>query len=63
MKSDTMKICKARQRWPVKVVPVMLMFLASTHAAAPAPGAPLHVMRSATLERRLRVRGTPRVPR
>ena len=58
MKSDKMKICKARRRWPVKVVPIMLLFLAAMHAAAQAPGAPLHVMRSATLERPLLVMST-----
>ena len=36
----------------------MLLFLAGTHAAAQAPGAPLHVMRSATLERPLLVMST-----
>ena len=55
MKPDTMKMGKAPQRWPVKVVPVMLLFLASTHPAAQAP---LHVMRSATLERPLLVMST-----
>ena len=37
---------------------VALAFLAGTHAAAQAPGAPLHVMRAATLERPLLVMST-----
>jgi len=37
---------------------VALVFLAGTHAVAQAPGAPLHVMRAATLERSLLVMST-----
>ena len=57
MKPAKMKVCKAHRRWP-EALPVMLLFLAGTHAAAQAPGAPLHVMRSATLERPLLVMST-----
>ena len=57
MKSGKMKACKARRRWP-EALPVMLLFLAGTHAAAQGHEAPLHVMRSATLERPLLVMST-----
>ena len=54
MKSGKMKACKARRRWP-EALPVMLLFLVGAHAAAQGHDAPLHVMRSATLERPLLV--------
>ena len=57
MKSGKMKACKARRRWP-EALPVMLLFLTGAHAAAQGLDAPLHVMRSATLERPLLVMST-----
>ena len=49
---------KARRRSLVAALPVMLLFLAGVHAAAQGQDAPLHVMRSATLERPLLVMST-----
>ena len=57
MKSEKIKICKARRRWP-ETLSVMLLFLAGAHAAAQGHDGPLHVMRSATLERPLLVMST-----
>lgn len=57
MKPATMKVCKARRR-SLAALPVMLLFLAGAHAAAQGHDAPLHVMRSATLERPLLVMST-----
>ena len=54
MKSATTNISKARRRC-LAALPAMLLLLAGAHAAAQGPGAPLHVMRSATLERPLLV--------
>ena len=56
MKLATMNRRKA-WRWS-GASPVMLLFLALAHTAAQAQGAPLHVMRSATLERPLLVMST-----
>ena len=48
------KACKARRRW-LAALPITLLFLTGDHAAAQGHDAPLHVMRSATLERPLLV--------
>ena len=48
---------KARWQWP-EALSVMLLFLVGAHAAVQAHDAPLHVMRSATLERPLLVMST-----
>lgn len=56
MKPATMNGHKARRRC-LSALPVML-FLVFAHAVAQAQGAPLHVMRSATLERPLLVMAT-----
>ena len=57
MKSATTIERKTRRRWQV-ALPAMLLFLAGTHAVAQGQDAPLHVMRSATLERPLLVMAT-----
>ena len=48
------KVCHTRRRY-LAALPIILLFLAGAHVAAQGPGAPLHVMRSATLERPLLV--------
>ena len=50
MKSAKMNGCKGRRRC-LGALPALLLFLAGAHAAAQGHDAPLHVMRSATLER------------
>ena len=56
MKPATMNEHKARRC--LAALPVMLLLLAGVHAAAQGQDAPLHVMRSATLERPLLVVAT-----
>lgn len=57
MKLATMNRHTAWRRCP-GLLPVILLFVAATHAAAQAQGTPLHVMRSATLEQPLLVMST-----
>ena len=57
MKSTNRKARQTRRRC-LAALPAMLLFLAGAHAAAQGQDAPLHVMRSATLERPLLVMAT-----
>ena len=54
MKLTKRKACQTRRRC-LAALPATLLLLAGVHAAAQESGAPLHVMRSATLERPLLV--------